>query len=175
MTKKELSDLLGYKDNYNVNMALNKLPEIKSVVSKAFNVETNFTLEETLAICRAIVPTLSDIQLLLVESNYISHDTRYIDNNDYMADGQKKFNEMYKKSPKDHKACDSCIYIQARTVTTTDWTCKPFCTFYNRWLHIMKIEKWGNMVPLNIYVDRCPTYKAAKEPCIFWKKGHGSF
>lgn len=172
MTQKEISTFLGYSNTTVVASAVNRVkethPELKNKKRMGPGVEINYTLDECLLIAEEL--QLSEIQIELLKSNFIHHDTNFISHKNNYIDGMEKFLDRFERNSKTCNCCDTCIYIQGRSITHKTALPRPYCSFYKRYLSTVRIEKRGKMVPVNIFTDRCESFQKANTPYIFYKK-----
>lgn len=172
MTQKEIASFFGFQTTCHVATAAvkakNMMPSLQSKSRKGCFVEINYNLEETVLIAQLMGASLIEIELL--KENFVEHPTKFISHKERYVDGMERFLERFEKSPKDCKCCDTCIYIQGKTVSHVSYNPKPFCAFYGKYLYLMNIEKRGKKVKVNIFTDKCPSYVKADKPFIFYKK-----
>lgn len=166
MTRRELSEYLGYETTCDVSAAVVKAkkqrPDLfqgdKRASGQSLSIETDFNGEEIALICENLKNPPSPLQIELIKNNIRTPEKRYqIKKTPYIT-GMKKFINACKKNPK-KKACGNCVYCIPSTRRNEDSYHKmPFCSFYNRFLYYTYLDKRGKQVQVDIFNDWCETW-----------------
>lgn len=177
MTRKELADFLGYSTLCQVSLAVTKakkiMPSIAIKDKRDPYALVSFSKDEILCIASCIeAPRLNPIQIELVGDNYIPHEKTYLQKRSIYIDGMEKFVERYqiRKKRKKMKCCASCAYCTGKSLASVTTKKFPYCTFYEKFIRYMRIEKFGKLRAPNIFVDKCGTYKRVLEMKIYMFK-----
>lgn|GEM_PF-4277263 len=176
MTRKELAALIdtNYGDSMvssAVQQAAKEMPSIAEKFTHNLHIQSSFTKEEILFICTFIRPKLNPVQIALIEDNYIEHDTHFIkEKRKIYISGTEKYLEKLRKSPK-FQSCANCIYLKGKSIRSGTTKLVPFCSFYNRYIHMIKIELKNRTRQADIFKDKCQTYRHG-EVKLFYRKGY---
>ena len=177
MTQKEIAEYLGLRSVTLVNSAFKKAekesPTIAAKVKQYNRLKSrDYTKEEFLIALKyfdldRMVLTLPMIQFFL--ENYIERDTPYKEKKkrSLLTASERRFIDFYRLRGREyqHKCCANCLYITPRGFEGVVRYERPYCMFYECFLHKVKPKR-------DIYFDYCPTFrKSNREPYLYLQTG----
>ena len=166
MTKQELADYFKKPYQSIENGFLNAQKHYSELITRKTtngHVTIDYTLEEVLKILPYMPFKVSKIETELLKESFVYRESRIIKDKetedfDPMISGMKKFIKETKKH-KYRPCCENCIYLSAKPFRTS--RLKPFCSFYNFFMHRKKVD---------IFHDYCRTFEYQKRDPMIWYK-----
>lgn len=165
MTKKELSKLFGYSEEFfhkffreaaKVSPSI-KAKNNKSTVSKV----VDYTLEECL-LALSFLPRANEAQVQYLKENFIERDGLYEDRTKRkvkLSSDAQHFLFLYKNANYHVAVCNTCTFLTGRKPNKAGTKFSPYCNLYGRFL---------NKTKLNVYRDRCESYEYTEAPARLW-------
>lgn len=126
--------------------------------------EIDYTLEECLYIMSCL-PYFNPMINRWMKEAYITNKKGYVTKNkkevSLLERDAKNFLWMYKHATGKPKACCTCMFLISRAINRSGVGLKPYCTFYERFLNRTDQK-------INIYHDRCPTYRMSQNEALIF-------
>ena len=161
MTRAELEALFGPEEHLRLNQAFVRArkasPEFDRKISRKHSVDTSMSLDDVMFLCSFVRPPYNPIELALVRENYVSHDKTYIQLGSVWKEGTERFVERLSRD-RNVKACANCAYLHGRTLLGHGVKLHPWCAFYKRYSHHMRVTLKNRERTVDIFKDRCPSY-----------------
>ena len=173
MTKREIAELCGWTSVTIINRAFKEAekecPSIKAKTGHYNKIRSvDYTLEEFLIASKYITnATYTPVMEQYIIEHFIERPVPFKEREQKpdISKDVKNFLWQYAKYGHRWKSCVTCAYVTPRTFEGTLRKERPYCTFYECFLHKVKPKR-------NVYFDYCPTFmKTDKEPFIYTPSG----
>lgn len=171
MTKKEISILLNYTEEYCHKFfrdaAKQDNPVSKSIANKNNHstrvMVIDYTLEECLY-ALSFSPNFTEMQEEFFKENFIKRNTLYKVNKlkrDKIPTDAQRFIFLYKRAKGMPAVCNTCAYLIPKAHNKAGVKERPFCNLYG-----VFIDKCSPK--LNVYKDRCESYERTSSIPFLW-------
>lgn len=166
MTKREVSELLGYQFTV-INKAFvaaekhnETMRQKKGKYTKVLSID--YSLDE----CLDALSLYTPMEQHYLADHFIYRDTFYKDSRNKKVKLTKDIRDfifLYKHAANFYAVCNTCKFLVPKKINKPGSRFHPYCTFYDCFLNKQKNK-------LNVYKDRCKSYKYGKRVPFLWLK-----